>query len=85
MKLSEFKNKYGLSGLWSRPTGYMEYEDKTDEVISDIKSSLISLLDGVEKKLPWPSSDGDTEWANGYDKYRSEVVELLSNLKKEIN
>ena len=54
------------------------------EVKDLLQSSLISLLEEVEKRLPWPSSDGDTEWANGYDKYRSEVVELLSNLKKEI-
>ena len=44
MKLSEFKNKYGLSGLWSQPTGYMEYEDKTEEVIEDVKKIIFSII-----------------------------------------
>lgn len=44
MKLSDFKNKYGLSGLWSQPTGYMEYEDRTEEVIKDVKSILLDII-----------------------------------------
>lgn len=38
--LNSIKNKYGLSGLHSKPTGYMDYEDKTDEVFKDIEVAL---------------------------------------------
>lgn len=50
MKLSEFKNKYGLSGLYSRPTGYMEYEDRTQEVFSDVKNMLLSIIYTLPEK-----------------------------------
>ena len=40
MNLQGFKNKYGLSGLHSRPTGYMDYEDKTEEVFKDAQRLL---------------------------------------------
>lgn len=35
--IKEFKNKYGLSGLHSQPTGYMNFEDKTEEVFKDVE------------------------------------------------
>lgn len=38
--IEEFKNKYGLNGLHAKPTEYMDYEDKTDEVEKDFIKAI---------------------------------------------
>jgi hypothetical protein len=89
----DFKNKYGLSGLWSQPTGYMEYEDKTDEVVNDVSLALLSLLDEVEKRAKniTPAYDGDAldtnnnrRWYDqGFGEFKSEFIKLINELREK--
>lgn len=50
-----------------------------DDIKLLLSSSLTSLLEGLKKSLPDISSDGDTEWADGYNTYRKEVIKLIDN------
>lgn len=72
------KNKYGLSGLWSRPTSYMDYEDKTEEVIKDIEWALNYLLEEVEKRLP-----SKTILDNGFNECLEICNNIISSLRSD--
>ena len=88
----DFRNKFGLSGLWSKPTSYMEYEDVTNKVEDYLQSSLTSLLDSIKKELPneqvISEEDGYLDDEEDYhfcdvkqawNKYRQEVINIINS------
>lgn len=38
--IQEFKNKYGLNGIHTKPIEYMDYEDITDKVEKDFVKAI---------------------------------------------
>ena len=77
--IKEFKNKYGLSGLHSQPIGYMNFEDKTEEVFKDvellIKETREKTIMEIEENLPLETFD------NTYNYALKEVRDILNKLK----
>lgn len=54
-------------------------EDSLLDVQDAIKKARKKDEEELIKMLPDHSSDGDTDWGNGYDKYRDECLKLIKN------
>lgn len=82
--LEWFKNKYRLSGLHSQPTGYMKFEDKTEEVFKDVEllinKTREETIRGVEEILSYDFSDNTYE--EMFKITFKSLKELLNKLKK---
>lgn len=44
-----------------------------------LQSSLTSLLDSIKGECNKVSSDGDTEWADGYNTKNQEVINIINS------
>lgn len=90
--IKDFKNKYGLSGLHSRPTGYMDFEDKTEEVFNDVEFIISQTREEtireIEEMLPKEEIivsnivDYQVEYLRGRNKMLEEIKQELNKLKK---
>lgn len=88
--IKEFKNKYGLSGLHSQPTGYMNFEDKTEEVFKDvellIKKTREETIREIEEEVI-NKIDSDFLWKLRYSEISvsdvfEEIRSIFNKLKK---
>jgi len=57
-------------------------DDISDDIEKTIKQTREETIKEIESKLPKESSDGDTEWADGYDTYRKEIIDIINKLKR---
>lgn len=89
--IKEFENKFGLSGLYSKPAEYMNYESQYDKV----KQFLLDKLEQKDKK--WRDKINELEsyvdrmWVDEHDDIKAdkllreiiEQIKLTNPLKEE--
>ena len=63
-----------------------QLKEKEDVMVKFLEKAISQTreetLGEIKRLLPNNSSDGDTDFADGYDTYRKEVLNILNNLKK---
>lgn len=86
--LEGFKNKYGLSGLYSQPTVYIKFEDKTEEVFKDVELLIAQTreetIKEIEEKLPLYDDEERTNIMSqfGWNNALRKTKKILNKLKK---
>ena len=68
-----------------KPSDLKRITELIDNISNDVEKTISQTreetLGEIKRLLPNNSSDGDTDFADGYDTYRKEVLDILNKLK----